>query len=105
LQQVTRMAIGMVTRWGMSDAIGPVALASEQGQFLGGTERPVSQAFSEATAERVDKATREIIDDSYQRALDLLREHRPALDALAAALMERESLDEREVLTVTGLAK
>jgi len=104
LQQVTRMAMGMVTRWGMSEAIGPVALASDQGQFLGGIERPVSQAFSEATAERVDHATREIIEESYQRALELLRENRDALDKLAAALMERESLDEEEVLAVTGFA-
>ena len=103
LQQVTRMAQGMVTRWGMSESIGPVALASEGGQFLGGPQTGVAQGFSQATLERVDRATREIIEECYQRALALLREHRSELDKLAAALMEHESLDEQEVLDATGI--
>src|SRR5690606_5996939 len=103
LQQVTRMAQGMVTRWGMSDAIGPVSLVAEQGQYLGATQTGIASSFSQATAERVDAATRAIIEECYDKALELLGEHRDALDKLAAALMEHESLDEQEVLDATGI--
>ena len=103
LQQVTRMAQGMVTRWGMSDAIGPVSLAAEGGQYLGAQPTGVSQGFSQATLEHVDRATRTIIEECYQEAMNLLAEHREELDKLAAALMEHESLDEQEVLDATGI--
>ena len=103
LQHVTRMAQGMVTRWGMSEAIGPVSLAAEGGQYLGGQQTGVSQGFSQATLERVDQATRQIIEECYQEALDLLNKHRDELEKLAAALMEQESLDEQEVLDATGI--
>ncbi len=103
LQQVTRMAQGMVTRWGMSEDIGPVSLAAEGGQYLGGQGTNVAQGFSQATLERVDKATRRIIEECYQQALDLLNEHRAELNKLADALMEHESLDEQEVLDATGI--
>ena len=103
LQQVTRMAQGMVTRWGMSEAIGPVSLVAEQGQYLGARQTGVASSFSQATAERVDAATRAIIEECYDKALELLNEHREELDKLAAALMEHESLDEQEVLDATGI--
>lgn len=103
LQQVTQMAQGMVTRWGMSEAIGPVSLAPEGGEYLGGRQSGASQGFSQATLEHVDRATRQIIEECNQEALRLLSEHREALDRLAAALMEQESLDEHEVLRVTGI--
>src|SRR5690606_7818067 len=106
LQQVTRMAQGMVTRWGMSDTIGPVALASSEGQFLGGGGAlPREKPYSEATAEAIDRAARQIIDECYREALRLLTEHRAELDALAAALMEHETLDEKQVLEVTGIPR
>lgn len=103
LQQVTSMAQGMVTRWGMSEAIGPVALAPEGGQYLGGPQSGVAQGFSQATMEAVDKATRQIIEECYEEALRLLTKHRTELNKLAAALMEHESLDEQEVLDATGI--
>lgn len=106
LRQVTRMAYDMVTKWGMSDAIGPVALAPQGGQFLGGdVGLPSNKPYSEATAEAIDAAARKIIEECYAEALSLLKEHRHRLDALAAALMERESLDEKEVLEVTGIER
>lgn len=104
LQQATKMASGMVTRWGMSEALGPVALSSADEGFLGeGGGAPEAKPYSEATAALIDREIRAILDASYESAKDLLRRYRPALDALALALQERESLDEREVLEVTGL--
>ncbi len=106
LQQVTRMAYGMVTRWGMSELIGPVSLARQESQFLGGGDGlPRDKPYSEATADAIDKAARQIIEECYQEALRLLNEHRAELDRLAAALMEHETLDERRVLEVTGIPR
>jgi cell division protease FtsH len=59
--------------------------------------------YSEATARLVDAEVARILQDSHEKARELLQEHRKALDALAAALIERESLDEKEILATTGL--
>jgi cell division protease FtsH len=94
----------MVTRWGMSDKIGLVQLAPRANPYLGGApafgaERP----FSEATAHAIDVEIHRIIGESYEEACRLLRAHRDALDALVAALLQKETLDEAEILAVTGL--
>jgi cell division protease FtsH len=104
IEQATALARSMVTRWGMSDAIGMVQLAPRQNVYLGGggaygLDRP----FSDETARLVDTEVQRIIDECHQSAKRLLTEHRGALDALARALLERETLDEREILQVTGL--
>ena len=95
----------MVTRWGMSDKLGTVQLALRENVYLGGPggyggERP----FSEETARAIDEEVSRIIDGSHDEARRLLTEHRKELDALAGALLERETLDEEEILDVTGLA-
>jgi cell division protease FtsH len=104
IEQATNLARAMVTRWGMSDALGMVQLAPRQNPYLGGTagfggDRP----FSEETARVIDAEVLRIIGESHETALRLLREHRRELDALVAALLERETLDEQEILEVTGL--
>jgi cell division protease FtsH len=102
IEQATQLARNMVTRWGMSDRLGLVQLARRANPYLGeavGSDRP----FSEETARVIDSEVQRIIEESHEEALRLLREHRPALDALVAALLERETLDEREILAVTGL--
>lgn len=104
IEQATQLARDMVTRWGMSDKLGMVQLAPRRNQFLGTTgaydgQRP----FSESTAELVDEEVRRIISDCHEEAHRLLSQHRTALDALTAALLERETLDEQEILKVTGL--
>jgi cell division protease FtsH len=94
----------MVTRWGMSDRLGMVQLAPRENPYLGGSggyagERP----FSEATAEAIDAEVRRIIGESHDEARRLLSAHRKQLDALAEALLARETLSEQEILEVTGL--
>ncbi|WP_205609893.1 ATP-dependent zinc metalloprotease FtsH [Noviherbaspirillum galbum] len=102
IEQATGLARAMVTRWGMSDKLGMVQLAPRQNAFLGnsyGGDNP----FSEETSRMIDEEVQRIIHESHADATRLLRQHRAELDALVAALLERETLDEKEILQVTGL--
>jgi cell division protease FtsH len=104
IEQATDLARRMVTRWGMSERVGLVQLAPRENPYLGrsggyGGERP----FSEATAEAIDAEVMKIIADSHEEARRLLSTHRKELDALANALLARETLNERDILEVTGL--
>jgi cell division protease FtsH len=104
IEQATQLARSMVTRWGMSDELGMVQLAPRQNQFLGvGGSYNGSRPFSEATAQAIDAEVRRIIAECHDEARRLLTGHRAQLDSLADALLERETLDEREILEVTGL--
>lgn len=104
IEQATQLARGMVTRWGMSDVLGLVQLAPRDNPYLGGGGTFVGpKPFSEETARLIDAEVHRIIHESHEQARRLLVEHREALDALAAALLARETLDEREILEVTGL--
>jgi cell division protease FtsH len=106
IEQATGLARQMVTRWGMSEGLGLVQLAPRENPYLGGSggyggERP----FSEETAKRIDAEVLKIIDESHEEAKRLLSAHRKQLDALAEALVEREALDEQEILKATGLPR
>jgi cell division protease FtsH len=105
LQQVTDLARAMVTRFGMSQEVGQVALSGNNPEnFLeSGLATNSSRPYSEATAQAVDRAVRRIVDDSYAKAVQLLSDNRQRLDALAQALLNEDSLDEREMREVTGL--
>jgi cell division protease FtsH len=104
IEQATQMARNMVTRWGMSDAIGMVQLAPQQNTYLGSAgafmgEKP----FSEETASRIDAEVHRIIHECHEEAKRLLREHRSALDGLVRGLLAKETLSEQEILEATGL--
>jgi cell division protease FtsH len=104
IEQATRLARNMVTRWGMSDKLGMVELAPRDNPYLGiagsyGAARP----FGEETARLIDAEVQRIIHESHDEAKRLLREHRQQLDALVRALLERETLGEQEILDVIGL--
>jgi cell division protease FtsH len=103
IEQATRLARDMVTRWGMSDALGMVELAPRDNPYLGAGGWGAGRPFGEATARTIDAEVQRIIGECHGEAGRLLRAHRGALDALVAALLERETLDEQEVLAVTGL--
>jgi len=105
IEQATQIARGMVTRWGMSDELGMVQLAPRQNPYLGGGEGyGATKPFSDETARAIDLEVLRIISDSHDEAKRLLIAHRSELDALAAALLERETLDEQAILDVTGLS-
>jgi cell division protease FtsH len=104
IEQATHLARNMVTRWGMSDELGMVQLAPRENPFLQAVAgQDGARPFSEQTAQTIDAEVRRIIGESHDQARRLLAEHRSALDALASALLERETLDEEEILKVTGL--
>lgn len=105
IEQVTQLARNMVTRWGMSDTLGMVQLAPRENPYLAGAPGfGGGKPYSEATARAVDEAVIGIIQECYDQAIHLLTEHRDALDRLAAALLERDTLDEQEILDATGLS-
>jgi len=104
IEQATGLARRMVTRWGMSERLGLVQLAPKENPYLAGVngyagERP----FSEATAEAIDAEVRKIISESHEEAKSLLSAHRKQLDALAQALLSHETLNEQQILQITGL--
>ena len=89
-QQATDIAKRMVTRWGMSDLIGKVALSSSNDSYLG--EYDAAPQYSGTTAEVVDAEIKKIIDDQYARIKEMLQAHRSELDAVVAVLLERETI-------------
>ena len=100
LEQVTRIARQMVGRWGMSKAIGLVSVLPGPADepLLAGT----GGTASEATRELVDAEVRRIVDECYSVAVEQLRSNRDRLERLAQALLERETLDERDAYEVAG---
>ncbi len=100
IQQLTQIARGMVGRWGMSEAIGPVAVAASGAN---GPLLPGAQEVSEATQRMVDEEVRRLVDDAEVETIALLGRERPRLEALAQALLERETLDQPEAYAIAGV--
>lgn len=104
IEQATGLARRMVTRWGMSDKLGMVELAGRENPYLSsGYGALQGKNISEHTAQLIDAEVRRIIQEAHVEATRLLTEHRRQLDALAKALLDRETLDEQEIKAVTGL--
>jgi cell division protease FtsH len=105
IRQATVMARRMVTQFGMSDVVGPIAVDQEDAEVFLGREVVQRRGVSERTAELVDNEIRRLLGEAFERARGILVEHRDALDKLAAALLERETLDREQVeLVVAGKA-
>jgi cell division protease FtsH len=104
IEQATGIARRMVTRWGMSDELGMVELAARENPYLSsGYGQLANKDISEHTAQRIDAEVRRIIQECHAEATRLLKAQRAQLDALANALLERETLDEVAIQEVTGL--
>jgi cell division protease FtsH len=101
IQQLTRIARGMVGRWGMSRAIGPVAVLPSDGQSA---LMPGVSETSEQTQQLIDSEVRRIVETAHDEAMDTLASHRANLDALVAELLASETLDQKEAYEAAGLA-
>ncbi|KFF41372.1 MAG: ATP-dependent zinc metalloprotease FtsH3 [Candidatus Atelocyanobacterium thalassa] len=101
LQQVARVARQMITRFGMSDRLGPVALGRQNGGgvFLG-KEIASDRDFSNETASAIDEEVRQLVDTAYKRAKNVLEDNRHVLDDLAKMLIEKETVDSDELQTI-----
>jgi cell division protease FtsH len=100
LREATELARHMAGSWGMSDAIGPMTVMSDDDHAIA---FPASAQTSDDTMRLLDVEVRRILKASHARVATLLAEHRDALDRLAAALVERESLDEEAIHEAAGL--
>jgi len=97
LQQVAKVARQMVTRFGMSDRLGPVALGRQQGNMFMGRDIMAERDFSEETAATIDDEVRLLVEQAYRRAKDVLVGNRHVLNALADMLVEKETVDADEL--------
>ena len=100
IEHATETARRMVTKFGMSDKIGAIAVGDREHEIFLGRELAQRREISERTSELVDEEIKRIIDAAYRRARDILEGKRPILDALAAALLERETLERDEITAV-----
>jgi cell division protease FtsH len=97
LQQVARVARQMITRFGMSDRLGPVALGRQGGGVFMGRDIASDRDFSDDTAATIDEEVRQLVDQAYQRAKEVLLNNRVILDKLAEMLVEKETVDSDEL--------
>ena len=98
IERATSLARNMVTKWGLSEKLGPLKYDEDDDQpFLGRSASSRSLAVSEETARKIDEEVRVIIDDCYGRAKTLLETHSDKLHAMADALMEYETLNSDQI--------
>ncbi|MEW5423388.1 ATP-dependent zinc metalloprotease FtsH [Amorphus sp. 3PC139-8] len=104
LVKVTDIARAMVTRYGMSDTLGHVALDREQQTFLAPTgpmAAPAQHDYGEKTADAIDAEVRTIVDQAFERTVALLKERRDLLERTAKALLAKETLDEADLVDIS----
>jgi cell division protease FtsH len=100
IQQLTAIARQMVGRWGMSEAVGPIAVlpADGEGPFL-----PGASETSESTQRLVDEEVRKLVENAHEQVTRLLTEHRDQLESLTQALLKAETLDALDAYTAAGV--
>jgi cell division protease FtsH len=99
IKRITKIARHMVCDWGMSE-LGPIAYGENQDTVFLGREITRTENYSEETARRIDEVIHKIIDAQHQRARQIIGEHRSALDKIAAALLEHETIEGKHVLEI-----
>ena len=102
LERSTELARKMVCEWGMSDAMGPLTFGKKEEQIFLGREIAQHQDYSEDTAIRIDHEIKRFVTANYERARQLLEEHREALDRIAEELLVREVLDADQVRKIVA---
>jgi cell division protease FtsH len=106
LRRVTDLARSMVTRYGMSTVLGPIAYEQEKGSMLGSMQPsfgyPEQRDYSQVTATTIDDEVRSIVQAAFDRTVALLKERREVLEVAARRLLEKETLNEHELLELVG---
>jgi cell division protease FtsH len=97
IERATETARKMVCQWGMSEKLGPLAFGQKEEQIFLGREFAQHKDYSEETAVLIDQEIRGLVTEAYEKAKDILTEHMNSLHALAEALLERETLVEKEI--------
>jgi len=97
LERATQIVRQMIMEYGMSDSLGPITLGRKQDQVFLGRDLGRDRDYSEEIAKAIDQEIRKTIDDCYQRAQDILEEDRSKLEKIARALLEKETLNSKEI--------
>ena len=97
IERATKLARAMVTKWGLSEKLGPLAYEEEEGEVFLGKQMSQRKSMSEQTAEEIDREVRAIIDSCYGRAKQILEDNRDKLDLMAEALMQYETIDANQI--------
>jgi cell division protease FtsH len=105
IERATELARAMVCSWGMSEALGPVALGESRGEVFLGDELLRSKNYSEATAEAIDREVRQILDRSHDEAKRILTAHRAEAEEMTQMLLKHETISGDEVRAILGGAR
>jgi cell division protease FtsH len=97
IMRATEIARNMVTKWGLSDRMGPLAYGEDEGEVFLGRSVTQHKALSDDTAHAIDEEVRAFIDRNYDRAKTILQEHLDRLHAMASALMKYETIDSAQI--------
>lgn len=103
ISNATDIARKMVTQWGMSDKVGPICYGQKDEPIFLGKEIATHKDYSDKTAELVDEEIHNIIASQYQRAIQVLTEQKDKLILLSETLFDKETLDAKEIMELTGL--
>jgi cell division protease FtsH len=105
IERATQLARRMVCEWGMSDTMGPLTFGKREEQIFLGREIAQHRDYSEQTAITIDHEVRRIIEENYQRAYQLLNDNVEILHAMAQALLEKETIDIKDINQILGALK
>jgi cell division protease FtsH len=105
IDRATKMARQMVTEYGMSESLGPLTLGQKTEQVFLGRDFASHQDYSDNIAYEIDKEIRRLIDEAHAEALDILTQYRPTLDAIVDALLERETVEKKELMELLAPVK
>ncbi|WP_156760780.1 ATP-dependent zinc metalloprotease FtsH [Microbacterium karelineae] len=100
IEKATSIARKMVTEYGMTSEIGPVKLAGSSGEVFMGRDMGHGRDYSDTMAERIDRGVRELIEQAHDEAYEVLNANREVLDRLARELLEKETLDHKQIAEI-----
>tara|TARA_B100001094_G_scaffold332462_1_gene404602 strand:- start:1642 stop:3567 length:1926 start_codon:yes stop_codon:yes gene_type:complete len=100
IERATEIARNMVTKWGLSDKMGPLTYSEDEGEVFLGRSVTQQKNVSPETAQAIDHEVRQIIDRNYKRAKMILKKHAKQLDAMAEALMRYETIDRAQIIDI-----